>query len=104
MTEIHKLKNGVTVLLTPDQNAKTVCVLVGVGIGANHEEKNEHGLAHFFEHMCFKGTTTYPDHRHLLIRMDESGLIGNAYTGREYTAYYLLGRAERLPDMVENHL
>ena len=95
-----QLKNGTTVLLTRIPHAETACVLVGVGIGANHERENEHGLAHFFEHMCFKGTSTYPDHTSLLVKMDESGLSGNAYTGREYTAYYLLGRTQQLQTML----
>lgn len=100
MTETQKLENGITVLLSPDDRAETACVLVGVAIGANHEAKNEYGLAHFFEHMCFKGTETYPTNAELVTRMDEAGVVANAYTGREYTAYYMSGRAERLKDML----
>ena len=100
MTETQKLENGITVLLSPDERAETVCVLVGVAIGANHEAENEYGLAHFFEHMCFKGTKTHPTNAELVTRMDESGLVANAYTHREFTAYHLSGRAERLQDML----
>ena len=100
MTETQTLENGITVLLSPDEQAETVCVLVGVAIGANHEAKDEYGLAHFFEHMCFKGTETYPTNAELVTRMDESGIVANAYTGREYTAYHMSGRAERLQDML----
>ena len=100
MTEIQTLENGITVLLSPDERAETACVLVGVAIGANHEADNEHGLAHFFEHMCFKGTKTYPTNAELVTRMDESGLVANAYTHREFTAYHMSGRAERLQDML----
>ena len=100
MRTVSKLKNGCTVILAPDSHAKTACVLVGVGVGANHERDDEHGLAHFFEHMCFKGTETYPDHTQLLVRMDSLGLVGNAYTGREYTGYYLHGRFEQLDNMI----
>ncbi|MCY4577263.1 MAG: pitrilysin family protein [Candidatus Kaiserbacteria bacterium] len=100
MTETQTLKNGITVLLSTDDRAETACVLVGVAIGANNEEKNEYGLAHFFEHMCFKGTKTYPTNQELVTRMDESGLVANAYTDREYTAYHMSGRAERLQDML----
>ena len=98
--ETQKLENGITVLLSPDDRAETACVLVGVAIGANHEAENEYGLAHFFEHMCFKGTKTYPTNAELVTRMDESGLVANAYTGREYTAYHMSGRSERLQDML----
>ena len=100
MTEIKKLNNGITALLSPNEQAETICVLVGVGVGANHETEHEHGIAHFFEHMCFKGTKTYPSNTTLVTRMEESGLVANAYTGREYTAYHLSGRVERLQDMI----
>lgn len=100
MVVVKKLDNNITVLLSQDEQASTACVLVGVGIGANHEEEHEHGLAHFFEHMCFKGTETYPTNIDLVTRIEKSGLIANAYTGKEFTAYYLVGRAERVEDMV----
>ena len=100
MTEVEKLSNGITVLLNPNERADTACVLVGVTIGANHEDEHEYGLAHFFEHMCFKGTKTYPDNASLVTRMEESGLVANAYTDREHTAYHLSGRAERIQDML----
>ena len=101
MTEMHTLQNGITVLLSPDDRSETACVVVGVAVGANHEEDDEHGLAHFFEHMCFKGTEKYPDIVKLTTRMEESGLIANAYTDRECTGYHLSGRAERMGDMLE---
>ena len=100
MTEVEKLHNGITVLLSPNERADTACVLVGVSIGANHEKKEEHGLAHFFEHMCFKGTKAYPSTAQLLTRMEESGLVANAYTDREYTGYHVSGKAEKIRDML----
>ena len=100
MTEVEKLRNGITVLLSPNNRADTACVLIGVTIGANHENDDEHGLAHFFEHMCFKGTKNYPNNASLVTRMEESGLVANAYTDREYTAYHLSGRAEKIKDML----
>ena len=95
MTEVEKLRNGITVLLSPNNRADTACVLIGVTIGANHENDDEHGLAHFFEHMCFKGTKNYPNNVSLLTRIEESGLVANAYTDREYTAYHLSGRVRK---------
>ena len=94
------MSNGITVLLSPNERSDTACVLVGVGVGANHEERYEYGLAHFFEHMCFKGTKTCPSNTELVTRMEESGLVANAYTDKEYTAYHLSGRSERLKEML----
>lgn len=100
MTEVKILSNGITVILSPNERAETICVLIGVAIGANHEKENEYGLAHFFEHMCFKGTKTYPTNAQLMTRMEESGLVANAYTDREYTAYHISGRSEKVEDMI----
>ena len=97
----HTLENGISVLIDRDERAETACALVGVGIGSNHEEEDEHGLAHFFEHMCFKGTDAHPNQRDLLAHMDGLGIVANAFTSREYTAYYAHGRAERLDDMLQ---
>ncbi|MDE0243487.1 MAG: pitrilysin family protein [Candidatus Kaiserbacteria bacterium] len=98
---LHKLENGIPVLLNLDEQAETVCVLVGVGVGSNHEADNEHGLAHFFEHMCFKGTETFPNQKALLTHLDGLGVVSNAFTSNEYTAYYTHGRSERCSDMLQ---
>lgn len=99
-TLIHTLDNGISVLIYPDKRVETVCGLVGVRIGSNHEKDDEHGLAHFFEHMCFKGTETYPTQRELITRIDGLGVVTNAFTAREYTAYYMHGHADRCGDIV----
>lgn len=101
MTKLHTLKNGVRVLLTPDINASTAAVIVGVGVGSVNEKTTQHGLAHFFEHMCFKGTKKYSTPIELLSQMDMSGLQANAYTGTEYTAYHLSGSCEKLDEMID---
>ena len=62
MVKVHKLESGTTVILETLEVMNTVSVAVGVSIGSMHENDNQHGLAHFFEHMCFKGTKKYPTH------------------------------------------
>ena len=98
---IHTLPNGISVLIYRDDHAETVCGLVGVGVGSNHEKGDEYGLAHFFEHMCFKGTTTYPSQKDLLTYVDSLGVMTNAFTSHEYTAYYAHGLADRCDDIMQ---
>lgn len=97
---LETLENGIPVLLNHDPSSETVCVLVGVGIGSNNEKDDEHGLAHFFEHMCFKGTETFPTQKDLLTHLDGLGVVSNAFTSNEYTAYYTHGRTDRFSDMI----
>ena len=52
-----------------------------------HEARHEHGVSHFLEHMCFKGTSKR-DWREINVRFDELGSIYNAFTGKEHTVYY----------------
>ena len=101
MINVHKLDNGMTVILEELEGAKTASVLVGVSIGSMHENDNQHGLAHFFEHMCFKGTKKYPTHVELLKKIEGLGSCTNAFTSYDRTAYYLSGSSEKLSEMLE---
>ena len=58
-TQIKKLKNGTTVIAIQRKTTKIVSVLVGVSVGCEHETNSENGIAHFLEHMCFKGTKKF---------------------------------------------
>ena len=62
MLKVHKLKNNITLILDPNEDSLiTKCVCRCFGVGSNNEDANQHGMAHFFEHMCFKGTKEYPN-------------------------------------------
>ncbi len=54
----YKLQNGLTVILDQDTSQKEVVGIVGVNVGSKDEEENATGLAHYLEHMLFKGTQT----------------------------------------------
>jgi len=77
------LKNGIRVIHKPAA-AKVAHFGVVINVGARDEMPNEAGMAHFIEHMLFKGTT----HRkayHILSRLENVGGELNAYTGKEET-------------------
>ena len=54
--EIYELDNGLTVLLNPDKNASSVYGAVGIKGGGKQDPADATGIAHYLEHMLFKGT------------------------------------------------
>ncbi len=84
----HTLKNGLRILLAPMQETGTATVIVMTGVGSRYESRAENGLAHFLEHMFFKGTTKRPTALDISKELDAIGAEYNAYTGKDRTAYY----------------
>ncbi|MGE0764715.1 MAG: M16 family metallopeptidase [Bdellovibrionales bacterium] len=86
--EKFTLKNGLTVLLHEDHSAPFFSYQQWFRVGSRNEKPGLTGLAHFFEHLMFKGTPKFPgDSFDRLIRAN--GGAANAYTTRDFTAYYM---------------
>jgi predicted Zn-dependent peptidase len=71
-----------------------------VKTGSRHERTHEHGVSHFLEHMCFKGTPRR-DWRAINVRFDELGSIYNAFTSKEHTVYYGWVPSDRFEPQLE---
>ncbi len=84
----HTLKNGLRIILAPMQDTDTATVLIMTGAGSRYETREENGLAHFLEHMFFKGTEKRPTALDISKELDGLGAEYNAFTGEEYTGYY----------------
>jgi len=82
------LGNGLRVILAPMTETGTVTVLVMTGVGSRFETRKENGIAHFLEHMMFKGTEKRPTTLDISRELDSIGADYNAFTGKEYTGYY----------------
>ncbi len=82
------LKNGLRVITVPMKDNPTVTVLVLVATGSKYENKNNNGISHFLEHMCFKGTVKRPKAVDISKELDALGSQYNAFTAQEYTGYY----------------
>lgn len=91
--EIHTLSNGATVLIDPIPHSEHAALGYYFRVGSRYETKKENGLAHFLEHMAFKGTPSR-NTRQLAVEMDDLGANANAFTSKEGTCYYLSGAAE----------
>ncbi len=75
---------------------RSVTSLLFSNTGSRNESEKEWGIAHFFEHMVFKGTPKYPDPQTLAAAIDGVGADFNAFTSREYTGYYVKSASEHL--------
>jgi len=106
-TTTTKLKNGVTLLLTPMKEAKSTTLFVTVPHGSRHETKEQAGLAHFFEHMVFKGGKKYPTPEAISQTLDSIGADYNAFTDFQQTAYYARVAAQHFDvalDVISDYL
>ena len=95
-----KLANGMEVVVIPDHRAPVVTHMVWYRVGAADEVSGKSGLAHFLEHLMFKGTTKHPqgEFDHLI---DINGGEGNAFTTNDYTAFFQRIASDRLGIMME---
>ncbi len=92
--ESHSLSNGLRVLTAPMPNAQSVSCFVMLAAGSRYETPETSGIAHFAEHMFFKGTEQRPTARDIAGEIDAIGGEFNAFTGKEYTGYYVRCAAE----------
>ena len=83
-----KLKNGMRIITVPMKDNPTVTVLVLVETGSKYENKENNGISHFLEHVCFKGTSRRPNVADITKELDGIGSQYNAFTSLEYTGYY----------------
>jgi predicted Zn-dependent peptidase len=103
------LSNGTRVLTAPMAQAQSVSCFVMYAAGSRYERRAESGIAHFAEHMFFKGTERRPTARDIATEIDSIGGEFNAFTGKELTGYYVKCAAETrdvaldvLVDMLRN--
>ncbi len=100
-----KLPNGLRYILIPMKHTESVLSMVLVNTGADFESKEENGLAHFLEHMCFKGTKKRPNAKDIALEFDTIGADYNAFTSRGYTGYYARAHkkhSEKILEMVSD--
>ncbi len=90
------LPGGLRTILLPRTETQTVTFLVLIGVGSRYETPRQSGLSHFLEHMFFKGTETRATAQEIAEAIDNVGGEFNAFTGEEYTGYYVKVAAEYL--------
>jgi zinc protease len=86
--EVHvrTLKNGMKILVWPDQDIPNVALYNWFKVGSRNERPGITGLSHFFEHMMFNGSLHYPSGEFDRV-MEQNGGSSNAFTTEDVTAY-----------------
>lgn len=98
---LARLPNGVTLLDAPIASSRNVGVVLIVRAGSRDESETTAGLAHFLEHLFFKGTARRPTTMDISREVDRLGAITNAYTDTEEVAYYAEGPASTLTALAD---
>lgn len=94
------LDNGLRIITVP-QEGMSATVLVLVEAGSKYEKKEQNGISHFLEHMAFKGTEKRPTALHISSELDGLGSSYNAFTGQEYTGYFVKIKSEFLNKAID---
>lgn len=97
MYEKTTLPNGLRILTTPMPHTYSVAIAIYIGAGSRYERKEEAGLSHFVEHLCFKGSQKRPTSKDISEAIDRVGGILNGATDRELTVYYCKVAAPHFP-------
>lgn len=96
----YSLDNGLKILVKQDKRAPIAVVQLWYRVGSSYEFNGTTGVSHVLEHMMFKGTEKYPTGEFNRI-IAENGAQDNAFTGKDYTAYYQIIASDRLEVAME---
>jgi predicted Zn-dependent peptidase len=86
---VHTLSNGLTVLFVETNTFPSFTAMLLVGAGSRYENEKNNGIAHFFEHMAFKGTNKYPNSLAIASTVEGLGGVFNAFTDKDHTGYWI---------------
>jgi predicted Zn-dependent peptidase len=99
------LSNGVRLLLVPSPGTAAVTVQLLFEVGSRYEGLKLNGASHYIEHMMFKGTERRPNTIDIARDLDTVGAEYNAFTGKDYTGYFIKLQADKFElaaDMLED--
>ena len=96
----YQLDNGLKVIIKEDHRAPVAMTQIWYRVGSTDEPVDRGGISHLLEHMMFKGTSkvSSDDYERLIAKF---GGVNNAFTSYDYTGYYELFPANRLPLALE---
>jgi len=82
-------RDGSVIILAPQKETKTITFELLFKVGSRQENIQNNGVSHFIEHLMFKGTKRRPSTAAIAKELDGVGAYYNAFTGKEYTGYYI---------------
>jgi predicted Zn-dependent peptidase len=93
--------NGLPVHSIALPGTRALTVLIAFDAGARNERPEENGMAHFLEHLVFKGGEKYPTYRDVNETAEHLGGVLNAYTSHDLVAFHITVRAESAPQAID---
>ena len=99
--ESSTLASGLPVHRIEIEGTRATTVLVAFDAGARTERPEENGMAHFLEHLVFKGGEKYPHYRDVNGTAERMGGMLNAFTSQDLVAFHITVRAERAPEALD---
>jgi len=109
--QYQTLANNVRLITIAKDDTQAATILVMVRAGSRYESRRVNGVSHFVEHIMFKGTKKRPNTLAISKELDGVGAEYNAFTGKDYTGYYIKADVRHLPmaidvltDMLHNSL
>src|SRR6478735_2764533 len=95
------LPNGLPLHRVQLEGTRSVTALVAYDAGARTERPEENGIAHFLEHLVFKGGEKYSNYRDVNETAERMGASLNAYTSHDQVAFHITARAEAAPQAID---
>ncbi|MGA9858014.1 MAG: pitrilysin family protein [Solirubrobacteraceae bacterium] len=92
---VSTLRNGLRLHRIAVPGTRAVTILAAFDAGARTERPEENGMAHFLEHLVFKGGEKYPTYRDVNEAAEGIGAVLNAYTSHDLVAFHITARAQR---------
>src|ERR687894_1809947 len=99
--ETSMLPSGLPVHRIEIEGTRATTVLVAFDAGARTERAEENGMAHFLEHLVFKGGQKYDDYRKVNETAEHMGAVLNAYTSHDLVAFHITCRAEVIGQAID---
>jgi predicted Zn-dependent peptidase len=99
--ESSTLPSGLPIHRVEIEGTRATTILVAFDAGARTERAEENGMAHFLEHLVFKGGQKYDDYRKVNETAERMGAVLNAYTSHDLVAFHLTCRAEVVADAID---
>src|ERR671919_1776108 len=99
--ESSSLPNGLPIHRVHIDGTRALTVLVAFDAGARTERAEENGMAHFLEHLVFKGGVKYDDYRKVNETAERMGATLNAYTSHDLVEFHITCRAETVMEATD---
>ena len=98
--QVFTLKNGLQVIFVDTKSTSLTTILL-VGAGSRYENEKNNGIAHFFEHMAFKGSKKYPNSFLISSTIEGIGGIFNAFTSKDHTGYWIKSTLDHFETVID---